>query len=123
MRILIIEPDRELGRTIATALETKGHTVMVRRDAQTGLDGLDYHNPDLVLLELQLGKHNGVEFLQEQQSHTDWQEIPVIVHTLNSHALEPEYQNAWRELGVKQILYKPATSLSRLQKIIDQTVL
>lgn len=118
MRILIIEPDRELGRTLADELQNSGHDVMVRRDAQTGLDGLDHHNPELVLLEIQLGKHNGIEFLYELHSHTDWQNIPIIIHTHNSHAKIPEFVKSWHQLDVKQVLYKPDTSISRLKKAI-----
>src|ERR1700694_2222704 len=103
MRVLIIEPDRELGRTLATALVEAGHDVMVRRDAQTGLDGLDEHTPELVLLEIQLGTHNGVEFLYELQSHTDWQHTPVIIHTHNQNAKDPEFASALNQLGVRTI--------------------
>lgn len=119
MKILLIEPDRVMGRTLADALVVAGHNVEVRRDAQTGLDGVDEHQPDLVILEIQLGKHNGVEFLYELRSEPDWQHIPVIVHTANSHALEPEFVLAWRQLGVNEVLYKPHTSIARLQKIIS----
>lgn len=118
MKILLIEPDRELGQTLSDALESDGHNVMVRREAQTGLDGLDHHSPDLVLLEIQLGKHNGVEFLYELHSYTDWQNIPIIIHTHNSHAKEPEFAQAWKQLDVKQILYKPETSIAKLKKSV-----
>ena len=64
------------------------------------------------MLELQLGKHNGVEFLYEQHSQSDWRNIPVVVHTHNRHAKDPHYQAAWQELGVKHIFYKPETSIS-----------
>lgn len=118
MKVLLIEPDRVMGRTLAEAFKDAGHDVDVRRDAQTGLDGLDEHQPDVVVLETQLGKHNGVEFLYELRSQTDWLDVPVIIHTANSHALEPEFASAWRQLGVSQILYKPQTSMARLKKTI-----
>lgn len=105
-----------MGRTLAEAFKNAGHDVDVRRDAQTGLDAVDECQPSVVVLETQLGKHNGVEFLYELRSQTDWLDLPVIIHTANSHALEPEFANAWRQLGVTQILYKPQTSIARLKK-------
>lgn len=118
MKILIIEPDRHLADVMAVSFQQIEHDVRVARDAQTGLDALDTFAPDAVVLELQLGKHNGIEFLYEQHSHADWKNIPVVVHTLNQHAKDHSFQKAWKQLGVKEILYKPETSIDRLRKIV-----
>lgn len=108
-----------MADVMAVTLQQIEHDVHISTDAQTGLDALDTFAPDLVVLELQLGKHNGIEFLYEQHSHTDWRTIPVIVHTHNQHAKDPHFQKAWKQLGVKKILYKPDTSISRLKKVIE----
>lgn len=119
MKILLVEPDRVMGRTLAAAFEQAGHSVLTRRDAQGALDGMDDHTPDVVVLEPQLGLHNGIEFLYEMRSHTDWANVPVVLHTANSHSQEPEFTKAWKQLGVTQILYKPQTSLAKLKKAVN----
>ena len=118
----MIEPDRVLGRTLTEALEEAGHQVDHRRDSQQALDGVDQHSPDVIVLEPQLGKHNGVEFLYELRSHTDWLNVPVVIHATNQQVLEPEFEKAWKQLGVKQILYKPETSVARLKKVVSEIV-
>lgn len=122
MRVLLVEPDRSMGRMLAEAFEAVGHELDVRRDGQTALDGVDHHNPDVIVLEPQLGKHNGIEFLYELRSHEDWLNVPVVLYASNRHVLEPEFAKAWKQLGVKQILYKPETSVAKLKKVILSVV-
>lgn len=121
MKVLLVEPDRHMADVITLALERVEHDVFVATTAQTALDALDTFEPDVVVLELQLGKHNGIEFLYEQHSYPDWKDVPVVVHTLNQHAKDAGFQKAWKQLGVKDILYKPETSIERLRKVVEAT--
>lgn len=62
MKVLLVEPDRILGATLVEQLSAAGHDVVWRHSAQTALDSLDETLPGAVILELQLGIHNGIEF-------------------------------------------------------------
>lgn len=120
-RILLIEPDRTLAKTYYAALQTAGHTVVVCSSAQAGIMAADKSKPDLVILELQLVGHSGIEFLYEFRSYADWQNIPLIVHT---HVPPSEFAGArnllMRELGVSSYLYKPQTTLQKLiRSVVD----
>lgn len=117
--ILCIEPDDILGRTYVAALSDAGHQVVRVADAQAAIDAADAQLPDLVLLELQLPIHNGVEFLYEFRSYPEWQDIPVIVQSLvPAHEFGPS-SALWRELGVVAYHYKPRTSLLQLRASVD----
>ncbi len=96
-----------------------GHEVSCKRNGQEALDALDELRPDVIVLELQLGTHNGVEYIYEIKSQSDWQNIPIIVHSLNSRILDDEYQKAFNQLGIKHLLYKPTTSIAGLLKAIE----
>jgi len=113
--ILLIEPDRMLAETYRQCLVDAGHTVVPCASAQAAILAADQQRPDVVILELQLIEHSGIEFLYEFRSYSDWQAIPVIVQTQvppkeftsNARLLE-------HELGVSTYLYKPLTSLASL---------
>ena len=120
MKILLVEPDEILGHTAQTSLQAAGHAVTVRRSAQAALDALDADLPDIIILELQLGIHNGVEFLYELRSYLEWQHIPVIVHTLNARILDERFAGALKQLGVTALLYKPRTSSKNLLDSVVQ---
>lgn len=114
-RILLIEPDRLLAETYCQALTSASHEVVIRAGAQAAITAADQTKPDLVILELQLVEHSGIEFLYEFRSYPEWQAIPVLVQT----SVPPgEFTDSWqileRELGVNSYLYKPQTSLRQL---------
>lgn len=118
MKVLLIEPDKVLGQTLETALQQAGHAVSWLRNAQKALDALDERVPDLIILEIQLNTHNGIEFLYEIRSYVEWQDIPTIVHTINPKALDTAFASAFEQLGVRSVLYKPRTSITQLLQFI-----
>lgn len=119
--ILLIEPDRLLAETYRQCLETAGHTVVPCASAQAAVLAADQQKPDVIVLEIQLIEHSGIEFLYEFRSYPDWQNIPVVVHT---HVPPVEFANNGlllrEELGVAAYLYKPVTSLKKLQRTISE---
>lgn len=120
-RILLIEPDRLLAKHYLSALQAAGHTVTVCLSGQDGIQAADQATPELVILELQLKGHNGVEFLYEFRSYHEWQQIPVLVHSL-----VPEQALSGIStvplLGINSYLYKPTTSLAKLIQAVDEAL-
>lgn len=122
MHILLIEPDRLLAHSYSRALETAGHSVAHAVSAQAAVHQADQKQPDAVLLELQLPRHNGVEFLYEFRSYPEWLHIPIVIH---SFVPPTELNNAATlqyELGVAKVLYKPATTLAQLVAAVSNIV-
>lgn len=122
-QILLIEPDRVLARTYFDALTHAGHKVQICSTAQAGIYCADDIRPDVVILELQLVAHSGVEFLYEFRSYPDWQNIPVVVAT---NVPAGEFAGSWKllrdHLAVSQYLYKPQTSLQNLLRTVNEYV-
>lgn len=120
--ILLIEPDKILSNICVQSLQKAGHTVDVTNEAQTGVHMADERQPDLVVLELQLKKHNGIEFLYEFRSYWEWLHIPIVVHSFvqpTEFATTPVLYDA---LGVKKYLYKPTTSLAKFVDTVNKLI-
>lgn len=119
-QILLIEPDRLLARIYFDALTRAGHKVQICATAQAGIFCADEIKPDVVLLELQLVAHSGIEFLYEFRSYPDWEQIPVIITT---NVPAGEFTGSWKllrdQLAVSQYLYKPLTTLQRLLRTVS----
>jgi DNA-binding response OmpR family regulator len=120
--ILLVEPDYILAETYKQAIETDNQiAVSLVNGAQAAIVAADDHLPDLVILELQLIEHSGIEFLYEFRSYPEWQDIPVIIHTVVPFS---EFRDSWQllesELGVHTYLYKPHTSLHQLLASIKE---
>lgn len=118
--LLLIEPDLHLGEIYTQALEAAGHQVSYAPGAQAAIKLADSRLPDMVIMELELATHNGVEFLYEFRSYPDWQNIPVIVLSFQRPAASLLARTAWSKLGVVRYHYKPATNLKLLLSSIKQ---
>ncbi len=112
--VLLLEPDRQLAKSYQAALKKEGHTVHWQNNAQTALAVIDEHNPDVIVLEFHLPNHNGVEFLYEIRSYPDCDHIPVLLHTMVAVDHPGLGRAYWPQLGIKEYLYKPQTSLAQL---------
>lgn len=120
MHVLLIEPDAILSRIYAEALQAAGHTVAAAASAQAAVHLADERRPDVVVLELQLGHHNGVEFLYEFRSYSEWLQVPVIIHTFVPPAEFAAAAVLGGELGVSQVLHKPETTLGQLRSAVER---
>lgn len=120
-QILLIEPDRVLAESYVQALLHDGHEVQAAGGAQAAILSADAITPDLVVIELQLVEHSGIEFLYEFRSYREWQDTPVIIQ---SNVPKGEFADNWQllkeELGVQGYLYKPRTSLEELLAMVRE---
>ncbi|RTK94405.1 response regulator [Candidatus Saccharibacteria bacterium] len=110
--ILLVEPDTTLGSVYKQALERAGNTVHWRKTAASAVNALDQLSIDVLILEIQMAVHNGIELLYEIRSYTDWNAVRVVLHTdIRSSRID---DRARRDLGIEQVLYKSDTSLAQL---------
>ncbi len=123
MHVVFIEPDILLADTYRAALQQAGHSVAIAHGAQQAIDVLDSgeKTADVIVLELQLATHDGIECLQELRSYPDWQHIPVVIHTMVPAArLEQLALALHQSYGVQACLYKPRTTLRQLLGAIQR---
>lgn len=122
-KVLLIEPDIILGKTSRLSLEQAGHEVKVCHHAQAAIDYLDHQNPDIIVMELQLADHGGIEFIYELRSYPEWQGIPIVVQSLTPQNLFSDNSQQIEKLGVTQYLYKPASRLQQLNRAVMEALL
>lgn len=120
MQLLLIEPDVVLARSYQAGLERAGHTAVAVRSAQAAIHAADARTPDLVLLELQLPLHNGIEFLYEFRSYHEWQHVPVVILSHVSPVEIAQLPVLESELGVVRCLHKPAVTMRTLTFLVAE---
>lgn len=121
-QILIVDADRTLSATFATYLEAQGASVGLAVSAQSAVLVCEEKTPDIIILELQLVGHSGVEFLHELRSYAEWQHIPVLLHTNIPERDLTGFDEAFETLGVVGYLYKPDTSLKKLHEKVQDMI-
>jgi len=114
MNVLIIEPDVILAKAYQGALTDAGMSVSIAQNAQRAISIIDDLKPSVIILELQLAGHSGIEFLHEFRSYEDWTPIKVIVHSGVPRTSLNLDSRIWQQLGIYKYLYKATTSLNKL---------
>ncbi|MCE1174604.1 MAG: response regulator transcription factor [Propionibacteriales bacterium] len=82
-RILVVDDDSVLQRTLRINLRARGHEVLL---ASSGLDAVSTfftQKPELVILDLGLPDLDGVEVLKQIRAQAD---VPIIVLSARQHA-------------------------------------
>lgn len=121
--ILMLEPDAILARTYRQAFEHAGHAVRRSVSAQDAVFQVDELVPDVILTEIQLTAHSGIEFLYELRSYAEWQHIPVLIHSCIPPSEFEHSMALLRDmLKVCGYLYKPHTTLQTLLRTVRETV-
>ncbi len=69
LRVLIVDDEKTLARSIKLFLEEQGHEAEVANDGQRALQLLEQLRPDLVFLDLRLPGLSGMEILKAIRAH------------------------------------------------------
>jgi PAS domain S-box-containing protein len=105
-RVLILD-DRPINRQFLTTLLTyKGFET---REASDGFEGLEITatwRPDLAIVDIQMPKMDGVEFVRHLHRNPNLASIPVIFYTASYEASEAKRMA--QECGVRFVLMKPS---------------
>jgi len=80
-KILFIEDETALQKTLSAVMEQAGHTVVNAYDGEKGLELAQEAAPDLILLDLILPKMDGFSVLEKLKGDEKTKSIPVIVLT------------------------------------------
>jgi two-component system KDP operon response regulator KdpE len=75
-RVLVVDDDPAIQRTLAIGLRARGYDVLPARDGRTAVEACAEDAPDVVLLDLGLPDLSGVEVLRTVRASS---QVPVIV--------------------------------------------
>lgn len=114
MNILVIDDENILRRTIRTALEIQGHAISEAATGAQAIEQVRRSRPDLVLLDLKLGREWGLDVLAEL--HRTAPGLGVVVIT--AHASIDTAVEAMRR-GAIDYLPKPFTP-RQLSEVVDR---
>ncbi|QQS17973.1 hypothetical protein IPL68_04955 [Candidatus Saccharibacteria bacterium] len=114
MHVLLIEPDVLLAKTYMAALRKQGHRISHSVTAQQAIAAADARQPDVVVLTFAIARHNGVEFLYEFKSYTEWRDVPVVLLVSQLNHDMAQRESLRHELGVREVLIVSQLTLKKL---------
>ena len=111
MRILLVDDDATLRRTLSIGLRAEGHHVLLAADGRSALQAVSEDRPDLVVLDLGLPDLSGVDVLRRLRS---WSRLPVVVLSARDGS---EDKVEALDLGADDYVTKPFGSEELLARI------
>ena len=117
--ILMVEDEEDIAFLIRFLLERHGFSVRHAADGRQALEALGQDSPpDLVLLDVMLPYHDGLEVVERLRQRPAWQAVPVLM--LTAKAREADVVRAL-ELGADDYVTKPFQPdelLARLRRLM-----
>lgn len=110
INILLVEDDKldviDMQRTL-----TKMNILHKTSIARNGEEAVDYLNridhserPDVVLLDINMPKMNGIEFLTYIRKRNEWKDLKVFIVTTSDERIDRE---STKKLGISGYIVKP----------------
>ena len=99
--ILVVEDEYCISEIVTEILAGSGYSVMVAINGKEGLDVLQHHRPDLILVDLMMPIMDGMQMIAHLRQDPALCSIPVVV-TSAAHVQPPEGLATWQG-----VLYKP----------------
>ena len=110
--ILVADDDPAVRALLVKVLEGAGYAVIAAEDGSAAGDLVQQLLPHLVILDLNMPRVSGVEFLAR------WQQIPVLVLSgyLADYRLDARYSNV---VGVLEKPFDPGVLLAKVREILE----
>lgn len=110
-KILIVEDEEPLARSVEYNLRQEGYQTTVVSDGLAALDSARGNRPDLILLDLMLPQIDGLEVCRLLRCETD---VPIIMLTAKSREID---KVVGLEVGADDYVTKPFGMLELLARI------
>ncbi len=115
MRVLVVDDDESVRRSVAAHLEDLGHEVIHAADGKSAVAKFSKHLPDMVLMDLRMPVMGGMEAMKAILAESE--ETPILVISgvgQIADAVEAIRAGAW------DYLVKPIDDLSILSLAMDR---
>ncbi|MEK9681907.1 MAG: response regulator [Nitrosopumilus sp.] len=117
MKILIIEDNSSISSMLVKYLNKKNFDAMDTDNARNGLELIQKNNFDVVILDLNMPKFSGWDFLKKINSDGLVLKSKIIV--LTASVITSEQEMELEQLGINLLLKKPIDPDDLIAKIHD----
>jgi len=80
-KILVVDDDKSLVKSLKYQLEKRGFSTYVAYDGKQAIKKVESHPPDLILLDIMMPEMDGYEVMKALKRQADTAKIPIVVMT------------------------------------------
>ncbi|PIE61520.1 MAG: hypothetical protein CSA29_02940 [Desulfobacterales bacterium] len=114
--VMVVDDSISIRRVMGRMVTAKGWQVLEAKDGQYALELLETERPDCILLDIEMPRLNGFEFLTIKGNIEEYRDIPVVM--LTSRSSEKHRKKAI-ELGACAFLNKPSDEKKLIETILQ----
>ncbi len=113
-KILIVDDEVDLVKTIRFSLEAEGYTVLVSYNGEDALTQARKETPDLILLDIMLPKLDGYKVSRLLKFDERYKHIPILMLTAKTQEKD---KLLGKETGADEYITKPFDMNELMKKI------
>ena len=110
-KVLIVEDDQQMAHLLQTLLSLEGHDALATPRPDTIVDTVRRERPDVVVMDLHLGRANTFDVLKTLKTDLALKSIPVIIVS----GLDAE--DKCMQIGADAFMLKPYSPNDLLDKV------
>ena len=117
-KVMVVDSDRQFLNALHINLASWGFNLLaVGDDPETIWSSLEEFKPDLLVLEAEMPKVNGLQLCQVLRSDLRWRQLPVVMLTSRTDA---EFQTKVFQVGTDDLVTKPVAPSQLAMRILNR---
>lgn len=117
-KMLTVDDSPSVRKLVKFTLKTKGFQVSSAADGLEALDLMKQENFDAIILDINMPRMNGLEFLKQIKTNDQYAAIPVIMLTTEGQDDDKDKAVALGATAYMVKPFKPTQLLTLLEKIV-----
>lgn len=101
---LIVDDSLSARRSLSEFLQDMGYAISTARDGLEAIESIEAHTPDIVLVDMEMPRMNGLELTSHLRAKQEYKHIPIVMVT--SRSTEKHRRQA-SSAGVDYYMVKP----------------
>lgn len=119
IRVMVIDDSRTIRTAAEECLKELGHEVLTCTDGFNGISNIISFKPDLVFVDMEMPRLDGLQSVRLIRANDDYKDIPVVMLSSKDGIFDLALaQNA----GATDYIVKPFNTID-LKKVIDKYVI
>ena len=118
--VLVVDDEIHIVHVVAIKLRNNGYEVISADNGAEALELALREKPDIIVTDYQMPVMTGLELVEKLRQHEETKDIPVIMLTARSFAIEQEQQDALQISGCLSKPFSPRELLGNIEDILYQ---
>jgi DNA-binding response OmpR family regulator len=112
--ILIVDDSTSVRKMVESALRFKGYAVVATADGLEALEALERERFDLLVLDINMPRMDGLALLKAVRGRAEWAGMPVLMLTTEGQGSDRDQALA---LGATDYMVKPFKPTQLLERV------